>query len=145
MRSEASAETAVTQTQPTAIQTMERLSIAWERGEYETLRALLHPNGSWALVSTETRTFTDPDEFVEAVRQAHEETGYNLFTVSHEQLTDSVLLARADVRTPARAGHGYDLARHFFLVEVRDGLFYSSRHFSREEEARSALEERGIA
>jgi hypothetical protein len=135
----------MTPTHLTAIQTMERLSVAWERGEYGNVRALLHPNGSWALVSTETRTFTDPDEFVEAVRRAHEETGYNLFTVSHEQLADSVLLARADVRAPAREGHGYDLARHFFLVEVRDGLFYSSEHFPGEEEARAALKGRGIA
>ena len=126
--------------QRTSIRTMEWLSLAWERGEYATVRALLHPEGSWAFVTTETRTFTDPDEFVNAIRYAQENTSYKLFTVSHELLSDSLLLASAYVRTPANAGSGHNLGRHYFLVEVRDGLFYSSEHFTSEDAVRAAFE-----
>jgi hypothetical protein len=121
---------------------MEWLSVAWERGEYETLRTLLHPNGSWAFVTNETRTFTDPDEFVEAIRYAQQETSYKLFTVSHEQLSNSILLARAYVRTPTHQGRGHNVGRHYFLVEVRDGRFYSSEHFPGEAAARAAFKAR---
>ena len=124
---------------------MEWLSVAWERGEYETVRTLLHPNGSWAFVTTETRTFTDPDEFVEAIRYAQQETSYKLFTVSHEQLSDSILLASAYVRTPTHGGRGHNVGRHYFLVEVRDGRFYSSEYFPREAEARAAFKARYAA
>lgn len=124
---------------------MEWLSAAWERGEYESVRALLHPEGSWTFVTTERRTFTDPDAFVDAIRYAQENTSYKLFTVSHEVLGDSVLLASAYVRTPARAGRGHNVGRHFFLVEVRDDLFYSSEHFPSEAEARAAFKERDAA
>jgi len=126
--------------QRTSIRTMEWLSLAWERGEYATVRALLHPEGSWAFVTTETRTFTDPDEFVNAIRYAQENTSYKLFTVSHELLSDSLLLASAYVRTPATAGAGHNLGRHFFLVEVRDDLFYRSEHFTSEDAVRAAFE-----
>lgn len=118
---------------------MELVSAAWERGEYDTVRALLHPHGTWAFVTTEVRTFTDPDEFVDAIRVAQQRTSYKLFTFSHEQLDDSVLLASAYIRTPACTHNGHSLGRHFFLVEVRDDLFYSSEHFKGEQEARAAF------
>ena len=116
---------------------MEWLGLAWERGEYAAVRALLHPEGSWAFVTTKTRTFTDPDEFVEAIRFAQQNTSYKLFTFSHLVLSGSILLATAYVRTPARGGRGHNLGLHFFLVEVRDGLLYSSEHFGSEADVRA--------
>jgi len=50
------------------------------------------------------------------------------------------VLASAYLRTPA--GHGSDgqsLARHFFLLEVKDGLLYRQEHFHVERDARMAF------
>ena len=122
---------------------MERVDIAWENGDYETLRGLLHPGGSWVLLSSnEQRTITNPDELVEALKVVRETTSYRIYTMSYEVLGGGVVLASAYIRTPA--GHGSDghgLARHFFLIDVKDGLLYRQEHFHVERDARSAFDD----
>jgi hypothetical protein len=103
---------------------MERVDIAWENGDYETLRKLLHPGGSWVLLSSdEPRTITGRDELVEALRAVRETTSYRIYTMKHEVLGANVVLASGYVRTPSRHGQGHDMARRYFLLEAKDGLF----------------------
>jgi ketosteroid isomerase-like protein len=121
---------------------MERVDIAWESGDYETLRALLHPDGSWVLLSSnEPRTITSRDELVEALKVVRETTNYRIYTMKHEVLSENVVLASGYVRTPARNGQGHDLAQRYFLLEAKDGLFYRRAQFLTEDEARMAFAE----
>ena len=119
---------------------MERVDIAWESGDYETLRGLLHPGGAWVLLSSnEPRTITDRDELVEALKVVRETTSYRIYTMKHEVLGENVVLASGYVRTPSRHGQGHDMALRFFLLAAKDGLFYRRAQFLTEDEARTTF------
>jgi hypothetical protein len=109
-------------------------------GDYPTLRTLLHPSGSWEFVSTNVRIFSDPDELVDAIRHEQERKTYKLYTVTHEPLAASVVLAGAYIRTARAGGRGHGVGRQAFLCEVRDGLFFRSEAFPSEAQARAAFE-----
>jgi hypothetical protein len=119
---------------------MERVSLAWETGDYPTLRTLLHPQGSWVFVSGNVRTIFDPDELVEAIRREQERTSYKLYTVTNESLGETVTLASAYIRASVGTT-GHRVGRHAFLCELRDGLFFRSEHFHSEHEARAAFDD----
>ena len=119
---------------------MERVSAAWVAGDYEALRELLHPEGVWFLVSASSRMYFDPDEFVDAIRDAREHTVYEFNPMTHDPLGARVLLGSCFIRTPIpAAGVGHNMSRYTFLLEVRDGLFFRSETFASEQEARSAF------
>lgn len=119
---------------------VERVGVAWESGDYDKLRTLLHPEGSWVVVSAEPRTISDPDELIKAIEVAQKTTSYRTYTMEYEPLGGPVVLARGYVRTPAGHGvPGHTLARRYFLLEVRDGLLFRREHFPSEDDARGAF------
>jgi len=119
---------------------MERVSVAWERGDYDRLRTLLHPAGSWYLVTEHPRTITDPDELVEAIRHAKQDTVYDFQPMRYVALSDYVPLGLCYIRTPLAGGSGHQIGRYVFLLEVRDELFYRSECFRTDDEAMAAFE-----
>jgi len=122
-----------------AARVMERVSLAWETGDYATLRTQLHPRGAWVFVSGNLRMIFDPDELVDAIRHEQENASYKLYSVTHESLGGTVVLAGAYIRTSVGTT-GQRCGRHTFLCEVRDGLFFRSEHFHSEHEARAAFD-----
>jgi hypothetical protein len=122
-----------------AARVMERVSLAWESGDYPALRMLLHPAGSWVFIGGNVRTISDPDELVDAIRHEQERTGYKLYTVTNESLGEAVVLFGAYIRASVGTT-GHRCWRHTFLCEVRDELFFRSEHFHSEPEARAAVD-----
>jgi hypothetical protein len=109
-------------------------------GDYSSLRTLLHPEGSCTFISNRPRTVSDRDELVKALQLVRETTSYRVYTLSYEVLGGGVVLASAYIRTPAgHGGDGHGLARHFFLIDVKDGLLYRQEHFHVERDARMAF------
>jgi ketosteroid isomerase-like protein len=114
---------------------MERVSVAWEGGDYETLRSLLHPY----VVVEKPRMITDPDELVDAIRDAQQRTAYQFRPTKYVELSEHVLLGTCTIRTAVRGG-GHIVAPYVFLLEVRDELFYRRELFPSQQAAHEAFE-----
>jgi ketosteroid isomerase-like protein len=120
-----------------AVDVMRAVSSAWQDGDYPRLLDLLHPDGSWTFTCETDEVYESPTALVEAIRQAQSTTIYRMEEVTHTALSEQVVLGGAFVRRPLPHGHAVD--RHFWLCEVRDGRFYRSSAFRREQDARSAF------
>ncbi len=72
------------------------------------------------------------------MQRLQRDTMYHQSEFRYASLSDSVVLASTYVRLPVgRAGHAYE--RRWWLCEVRDGLFYRSSAFRREQDALAAF------
>jgi ketosteroid isomerase-like protein len=118
---------------------MERVGAAWSSGDLDALRALLHPDGSWAFVDARPRVIQDTDRLLDAIRELQSDGLYQVSNITHQSLSEHVLLGTCQVRTSIRGRGGHSLAPYFLLLEVRDGLFYRSESFPNESSARAAF------
>lgn len=119
------------------LEVMRAVTRAWQAGDADHLRALLHPAGEWTFTCDGDELFSDPDAFVDAIRRAQTETIYRMEDTSLTPLGDTVVLGAAFVRRPYAGGHAVD--RHHWLCEVRDGLFFRSTAFRHEQHALAAF------
>jgi len=122
-----------------ALSVMESAGAAWASGDLDALHRLLHPDGTWAFVDAKPRMIKGPERLLEAIRELQHDGLYQVINVTHEPLSEHVVLGKCQVRTSFRDRGGHRVARYVLLLEVRDGLFYRSESFPNESAARAAF------
>jgi hypothetical protein len=111
---------------------------AWQRRDWEGLRALLHPEGWFDAIAADRR-IVGADDFVDAMIAA-DATIYNVEGLSYIALSETFVVAEASVRWAMRGG-GHGLSRVAWLIECREGLIFSSRPFGAVEAALKAYQQ----
>ena len=110
---------------------------AWQARDWDRLRALLHPKGTFE--STAAGGFVDAEDLVGSLAAA-DRTVDSVYGLTYEKVSNDFVLAMGCVR---HLGEGGDsLSRAVWLVETRDGLAYRSTPFDTRESALAEHERR---
>ena len=109
--------------------------LAAHRGaDWDGIRRLLHPEARIGVFSTGGRP-ADPEDALEAMRQAHAQTTYTAYVKEIEELDGNGFLLLGRVRYPHESGGFADVERVWVYV-LRDDLLYRSAMFTSALEAR---------
>jgi hypothetical protein len=98
---------------------------AWQARDWNRLRSLLHPDGTFESTAAGGRV-VDADDLVSSLVAA-ERAGFSVSGLTYEKLSEDFVLAFGYVPQPLKRGRS--LSRVAWLVEVRDGLAYQSTPF----------------
>ena len=111
--------------------------LAAHRGaDWDGVRRLLHPEARIGVFSTGGRP-ANPEDALEAMRQAHAQTTYTAYVNEIEELDGNGFLLLGRVRYPHESGGFADVERVWVYV-LRDDLLYRSAMFPSALEARQA-------
>ena len=113
---------------------------AWQARDWDRLRALLHPKGTFESTAAGGR-FVDAEDLVGSL-EAADRTVDSVHGLTYEKVSDDFVLAMGCVR---HLGEGDNsMTRAVWLVETRDGLAYRSTPFDTRESALVEYERRCV-
>jgi hypothetical protein len=111
---------------------------AWQARDWDRLRSLLHPEGTFEPTTAGGR-FVDAEDLVGSL-EAADRTVFSVCGLTYEKLADDFAIAAGYVRHLHERGHS--LTRAVWLIEVRDGLAYRSTPFRSRKSALTEYEGR---
>ena len=120
----------------TAGQVHQQIVSAWRAKDWERLRMLIHPAGSFQMIAAGGR-LVGAEEFVERMIAA-DSTVFGVDDLAYTALSEEFLLVTGSAREPLERGHR--VSRVVWLVEVRDEMAYGSSPFRSKEAALAEYE-----
>ena len=118
------------------------LSRCFEARDWESMRALYHPEALIMTVTGGPEPFRAGDVIAELER-ASADVWYSVRAGKPVELDEHAMVVTGRMRRSMRRG-GFEDARHVWCITVRDGLIYRQGVYDKEEEAVAAYERLGL-